>query len=149
MAFVLFIVIPNLNGMLFVSFLWNFTKQSFTVWLNIHPCQLLVMLAKFAVAIQNKGIQASIDTVIQRYCKSLFGSTIVETNPISRNGCTNVARHDAPADFCWEKWHEQKTDTQRISHVRDMSHLNATSKSQASNKQDPFSLQSTNVVRQQ
>jgi hypothetical protein len=32
------------------------------------------------------------------------------------------------------------------SHVREMSHLNATSKSQASNKQDPFSLLSTNLV---
>jgi hypothetical protein len=50
---------------------------------------------------------------------------------------------------CWEKWHEQRMDTQRISHVQEMSHLNATSKSQASNKQDPFSLLTTNLVRQQ
>jgi hypothetical protein len=35
------------------------------------------------------------------------------------------------------------------SHVRETSHLNATSKSQASNKKDPFSLLSTNLVRQQ
>jgi carbonic anhydrase/acetyltransferase-like protein (isoleucine patch superfamily) len=32
------------------------------------------------------------------------------------------------------------------SHVQETSHLNATSKSQASNKQDPFSLLSTNLV---
>jgi hypothetical protein len=50
---------------------------------------------------------------------------------------------------CWEKWHEWRTDAQRISHVRETSHLNATSKSKASNKQDPFSLLSTNLVRQQ
>jgi hypothetical protein len=50
---------------------------------------------------------------------------------------------------CWEKWHKRRTDAQRISHVRETSHLNATSKSQASNKQDPFSLLSTNLVRQQ
>jgi hypothetical protein len=53
-----------------------------------------------------------------------------------------------PTD-CWEKWHEQRTDAQRISHVRETSHRNATSKSQASNKQEPFSLLSTNLVRQQ
>ena len=34
------------------------------------------------------------------------------------------------------------------SSIRETSHLNATSKSQASNKQDPFSLLSTNLVRQ-
>jgi hypothetical protein len=50
---------------------------------------------------------------------------------------------------CWKKWHERRTDAQRISHVRETSHQNATSKSQASNKQDPFSLLSTNLVRQQ
>jgi hypothetical protein len=50
---------------------------------------------------------------------------------------------------CWEKWHKQRTDAQRISYIRETSHLNATSKSQASNKQDPFSLLSTNLVRQQ
>jgi hypothetical protein len=50
---------------------------------------------------------------------------------------------------CWEKWHKWRTGAQRISHVRETSHLNATSKSQASNKQDPFSLLSTNLVRQQ
>jgi hypothetical protein len=40
-----------------------------------------------------------------------------------------------------------KMDARRISHVRETSHLNATSKSQASNRQDPFSLLSTNLVR--
>jgi hypothetical protein len=44
---------------------------------------------------------------------------------------------------------QMKDDAQRISHVRETSHLNATSKSQASNKQDPLSLLSTNLVRQQ
>ena len=39
-------------------------------------------------------------------------------------------------------------DAQRISHVQETSHLNATSKSQASNKQDPFSLLSTNVGKE-
>jgi hypothetical protein len=58
-------------------------------------------------------------------------------------------RKDGTTGVCWEKWHEQRTDAQRISHVRETSHLNATSKSQASNKQDPFSLLSTNLVRQQ
>jgi hypothetical protein len=42
-----------------------------------------------------------------------------------------------------------RTDAQRISHIQEMPHLNATSKSQACNKQDPFSLLSTNLVRQQ
>jgi hypothetical protein len=50
---------------------------------------------------------------------------------------------------CWEKWHKRRMDARRISHVRETSHLNATSKSQASNKKDPFSLLSTNLVRQQ
>jgi hypothetical protein len=50
---------------------------------------------------------------------------------------------------CWEKWHGWRTDAQRISHVLEMSHLNATSKSQAGNKQDSLSLLSTNLLRQQ
>jgi hypothetical protein len=50
---------------------------------------------------------------------------------------------------CWEKWHGQRTDARRISHVRETSHLNATGKSLASNKQDSLSLLSTNLVRQQ
>jgi hypothetical protein len=51
--------------------------------------------------------------------------------------------------MCWEKWHRWRMDARRISHVRETSHLNATSKSQASNKQDPLSLLSTNLGRQQ
>jgi hypothetical protein len=47
---------------------------------------------------------------------------------------------------CWEKWHGWRMDTQRISHVQEASHLNATSKSQASNKQDSLSLLSTNLA---
>jgi hypothetical protein len=39
--------------------------------------------------------------------------------------------------------------SRRISHIWETSHLNATSKSQASNKQDSLSLLSTNLVRQQ
>jgi hypothetical protein len=35
------------------------------------------------------------------------------------------------------------------SHIQEMSHLYATSKSQASNKQDSLSLLSTNLVKQQ
>jgi hypothetical protein len=50
---------------------------------------------------------------------------------------------------CWEKWHKWRMDAQRISHIWETSHLNATSKSQASNKQVLFSLLSTNLVRQQ
>jgi hypothetical protein len=50
---------------------------------------------------------------------------------------------------CWEKWQKWRMDARRISHVWATSHLNATSKSQANNKQDPFSLLSTNLVRQQ
>jgi hypothetical protein len=41
---------------------------------------------------------------------------------------------DGITGVCWEKWHGWRTDAQRISHVRETSHLNATSKSQASNK---------------
>jgi hypothetical protein len=43
----------------------------------------------------------------------------------------------------------KRTDAWRISHLRETSHLNATSKSQASNKQDSLSLLSTNLVRQE
>jgi hypothetical protein len=50
---------------------------------------------------------------------------------------------------CWEKWHTQSMDIWRISHIRETSHLNATSKSQASNKQDSLSNLSTNLVKQQ
>jgi hypothetical protein len=50
---------------------------------------------------------------------------------------------------CWEKWHRQRIDAWRISHVQETSDLNATSKSQASYKQDSLSLLSTNLVRQQ
>jgi hypothetical protein len=50
---------------------------------------------------------------------------------------------------CWEKWHGWRTDAQRISHVWETSHQNATSKSQPNNKQDSLSLLSTNLVRQQ
>jgi hypothetical protein len=39
--------------------------------------------------------------------------------------------------------------SKNLTRTRKTSHLNATSKSQASNKQDPFSLLSTNLVRQQ
>jgi hypothetical protein len=67
------------------------------------------------------------------------------TLSLSAPGCASTS----PPCMCWEKWHEQRMDAQRISHVWEMSHLNATSKSQASNKQDPFSLLSTNLVRQQ
>jgi hypothetical protein len=63
--------------------------------------------------------------------------------------CFSRILHKEWVNSCWEKWHEQRTDAQRISHVWETSHLNATSKSQASNKQDPFSLLSTNLVRQQ
>jgi hypothetical protein len=50
---------------------------------------------------------------------------------------------------CWEKWHGCRMDAQRISHVRETSHQNATSKSQPNNKQDSLPLLSTNLVRQQ
>jgi hypothetical protein len=62
---------------------------------------------------------------------------------------SHLRKKDNTTGVCWEKWHEQRTDAQRISHVRERSRLHATSKSQASNKQDPFSLLSTNLVRQQ
>jgi hypothetical protein len=56
---------------------------------------------------------------------------------------------DGTTGVCWEKWHGQRTDAQRISHVREMSHQNATSKSQPDNQQDSISLLSSNLVRQQ
>jgi hypothetical protein len=53
---------------------------------------------------------------------------------------SHLRKKDGTTGVCWEKWHERRTDAWRISHVLETSHLNATSKSQASNKQDPFSL---------
>jgi hypothetical protein len=55
---------------------------------------------------------------------------------------------DGTTGVCWEKWHRQRMDDQRISHVWETSHQNATSKSHPNNKQDCLSLLSTNLVRQ-
>jgi hypothetical protein len=77
---------------------------------------------------------------------ALAGSTLLGT---ALSPCFIYSMRFFHGSRCWEKWHEWRTDAQRISHVRETSHLNATSKSQASNKQDPFSLLSTNLVRQQ
>ncbi len=77
---------------------------------------------------------------------------LVSCNPCSGSvpWMHHPSLHTGPAPSrCWKKWHEQRTDAQRITHIRETSHLNATSKSQARNKQDPFSLLSTNLVRQQ
>jgi hypothetical protein len=62
---------------------------------------------------------------------------------------SHLRKKDSITGVCWEKWHRQRTDAWRISHIQEASHLNATSKSQASNKQDSLSLLSTNLVRQQ
>jgi hypothetical protein len=84
--------------------------------------------------------------LIQPSLREAKNSNLVEVQYIT---WSRLTKKDGTTRVCWEKWHERRMDAQRISHVRETSHLNATSKSQASNKQDPFSLLSTNLVRQQ
>jgi hypothetical protein len=61
---------------------------------------------------------------------------------------SHLRKKDGTTGVCWEKWHRRRMDAQRISHIWETSHQNATSKSQPNNKQDSLSLLSTNLVRQ-
>jgi magnesium-transporting ATPase (P-type) len=60
---------------------------------------------------------------------------ILEALPVTYGKWRSSKKKDIQLQWLhWEKWHRWRMDTQRISHVQETSQLNATSKSQASNK---------------
>jgi hypothetical protein len=55
---------------------------------------------------------------------------VVQIGWYSRTSCEKIPprwNFGNNTGVCWEKWHKWRTDAQRISHLREMSHLNATS----------------------
>jgi hypothetical protein len=85
--------------------------------------------------------------LIQTSLRKARNSTLVEVR-VQYIIWSRIRKQDGTTGVCWEKWHGQRMDAQRISYILEMSHQNATSKSQASNEQDSLSLLSTNLVRQ-